>query len=365
MSLLRGYADDLQLMPWLQDHIWPAEAHLSDEIVSAGTRLAICEMIRSGCVFANDMYWFAPAVARAADEMGIRAAISIQTIETRGPGKNDPRNIAANKALENLPRAGDDQTRVFAVIAAHAIYTVCESTLRGLADQARAEDSFLHVHVSETAGEVETCRKLHRGLTPVAYLDGLGMIGPKTIMAHCVHLTDDDIKIIADRGAVIVENAQSNMKLASGMFRFKAAVEKGGCRAILGTDGASSNNSLSMFSEMKAAALLAKVESGDPTAAPAAKIYSMATREGARAFGLDAGEIRVGAAADFILLRPDALALVPGFNLTSDLVYAADTSCVDTVVCAGRVLMEHGVIPGEAEIIAAARAAAAALTRHA
>ena len=325
MSLLRGYADDLELMPWLQEHIWPAEAHLTDEIVYAGTRLAILELIRCGTVFAN-------------------------------PGHNDPKNIAANAALAGLPR--DSSSRVFATLAPHAIYTVCEQSLRDIAARAKAEDTFIHVHVAETRFEVETCMKEHGGRTPVAYLNDIGLLGPKTVMAHCVHLTDDDIRIIADTGAVICENQQSNMKLVSGLFPFKRAVEKGGCRASIGTDGASSNNSLSMFAEMKCAALAAKIESGDPTCAPAKTVYGLATRGGAQAFGLDAGEVRVGAAADFVILDPDRLPLVPGFNRTSDLVYAADPSCVDTVVCDGRVLMEGGVIPGEGEIIAAARAAA-------
>ena len=360
MNLLRGYADDLELMPWLQEHIWPAEAHLTDEIVYAGTRLAILELIRSGTVFANDMYWHAPAVARAAEEMGIRCAVSMQTIETGGPGRNDPKNIAANAALAGLPR--DASSRVFATLAPHAIYTVCEATLRDIAARAKAEDTFIHVHVAETRVEVETCMKEHGGRTPVAYLNDLGLLGPKTVMAHCVHLTDDDVRIIADAGAVICENQQSNMKLVSGLFPFRRAVERGKCRASIGTDGASSNNALSMFAEMKCAALAAKIESGDPTCASAETVYRLATRGGAQAFGLDAGEVRAGAAADFVILDPDRLPLVPGFNRASDLVYAADPSCVDTVVCAGRVLMEGGVIPGEAEIVAAARTAAASLT---
>ncbi len=357
MNLLRGFADDLELMPWLQEHIWPAEAHLTDEIVYAGTRLAILEMIRNGTVFANDMYWYAPAVARAAEEMGIRCAVSMQTIETGGPGRNDPKNIAANRALENLPRSA--ASRVFTTLAPHAIYTVCEHSLRELAARAKAEDTFLHIHVAETRCECETCKKEHGGRTPMAYLNDCGLLGPKTLMAHCVHLTDDDIKIVRDTGAVIVENQQSNMKLVSGLFPYARART---CRMALGTDGASSNNSLSMFAEMKCAALAAKIESGDPTAAPAPAIFRLATRGGAQAIGLDAGEIRVGAAADFSILNPDATPLVPGFNRTSDLVYAADSSCVDTVVCAGRTLMEGGVVPGEAEILAAARQAARELT---
>ncbi len=357
MNILRGYADDLELMPWLQEHIWPAEAHLTDEIVYDGTRLAILEMIKTGSVFANDMYWHAPAVCRAAEEMGIRLAVSMQTIETGGPGNNDPKNIASNKALESLPRNAEN--RIFATLCPHAIYTVCENSLRDLAARAKAEDTFIHMHVAETEFEVEACKKEHGGRTPIRYLNDLGILGPKTIMAHCVHLSDDDIKIIADTGAVICENQQSNMKLVSGLFPFERAVEKGGCRTVLGTDGAASNNSVSMLNEMKCAALAAKIESGKPTVAPASTIYRMATRGGAGAFGINAGEIKAGMEADFLILNPDATPLVPGFNNMSDLVYAADSSCIDTVVCRGRVLMEGGIVPGEKEIIAGARISAA------
>lgn len=361
MNLLRGYADDLQLMDWLQNHIWPAEAHLNDEIVYAGTRFAIMEMIRTGAVFANDMYWYAPAVARAAKDMGIRCAVSIQTIETGGPGKNDPINIAQNKLLENMSRSPDEM--VFATIAPHAIYTVSENSLKELAHKAKDENSFLHIHVAETIGEVENCKKEHGGRTPIEYLNDIGLLGPKTIMAHCVHLSDNDIKIIAGTGAVAVENAQSNMKLTSGMFPFKRAVEDGKIRTALGTDGACSNNSLSMFAEMKAASLLAKIESGEPTAGSADKILSMATSLGAGAFGLNAGRVEEGYLADMILLKADANCFIPGFNNVSDIVYAADTACVDTVICNGKILMQNGVIPDEEKIKEEAIIAAKKLCR--
>lgn len=354
MGLLRGRADDLPLMPWLRDCIWPAEARLDEESVYAGARLGMLELIRSGCVFANDMYWHAPAVARAANDMGMRCAVSIHYVETGGPGVNDPRNGPANAALERLPPSPSEGL-VFTTLAPHSIYMVCERTLREIAARARDEGRFVHVHVAETRGEVEECMRAHGGRTPVAYLDDVGLLGPKTVMAHCVHLSDDDVSRIADRGAVIVENQQSNMKLASGLFPFRRAVEKGGCRAAIGTDGAASNNSLSMFAEMKCAALAAKVESGDPTSGSAESVFRMATRGGADAFGIDAGEIRVGAAADFTLLKANAVPLVPGFSTASDVVYAADPSCVDAVVCNGRVLMEDGVVPGEDEIVREAR----------
>ena len=359
MNLLRGFADDLQLMDWLENHIWPAEAHLDDAIVYAGTRLSILEMIKSGTVFFNDMYWYAPAVLRAAEDMKLRAAIARQAIET-SPGVNNPTNVESNAALEAAIASCSD--RVFLTYAPHAIYTVCGDSLKAMHEKAAAENSYYHMHVAETRFEVEECRKAHGGLTPVAYLDSLGVLDERTIMAHCVHLTDADRALIAERGAVIVHNAQSNLKLASGFCELGKAL-KAKCRAILGTDGCCSNNSMSMFSEMKTAAILAKTVADDPTVASAAEILRMATVSGAAAFGIDAGVIAEGRLADAMLLDGGNSLLVPGFNPVSDLVYAADSSCVDTVICDGNVLMENRVVPGEDEIIAQARDVAAKLTR--
>ncbi len=359
MNLLRGFADDLQLMDWLENHIWPAEAHLNEAIVYAGTRLSILEMIKSGTVFFNDMYWYAPAVLRAAEDMKVRAAIARQSIET-SPGVNNPTNVENNVALEAA--IGGCSQRVFLTYAPHAIYTVCGESLKAIHDQAAERGEYYHMHVAETRAEVDTCRKAHGGLTPIAYLDSLGVLDSRTIMAHCVHLTDDDRAMIAARGAVIVHNAQSNLKLASGFCELGKALQAG-CRVILGTDGCASNNSMSMFSEMKTAALLAKAVANDPTVADASRMWQMATRDGAAAFGIDAGEIAEGRLADAMLLDGASSLLVPGFNFTSDLVYAADSSCVDTVICDGNVLMENRQVPGEAEIIAEARAAAKRLTQ--
>ena len=360
MNLLRGYADDLALMDWLQNHIWPAEAHLDDAIVYAGTRLSILEMIRSGTVFFNDMYWYAPAVLRAAEDMKVRAAVARQAIEL-SPGVNNPTNVESNARLESDIKSCSD--RVFLTYAPHAIYTVCGDSLREMHGKAADEKSFYHTHVAETRFEVETCKKLHGGMTPVEYLDSLGVLDGRTVMAHCVHLTDSDIRIIRERGSVIVHNAQSNLKLDSGFFPFRRAVEKGGCRTILGTDGCCSNNSMSMFSEMKAAALMAKTVADDPECAKAGLVWDMATRGGAEAFGIDAGAIAGGKLADCMLLDASSTFLVPGFNRASDFVYAADSSCVDTVICDGSVLMENRKVPGEDEIIAEAREAAARLVR--
>ncbi len=363
MTLLRGYADDMELHDWLERFIWPAEARLTPEDVYHGSRLAILEMLRSGTVFFNDMYWAPEATLRAVEEFGVRAAIGRLFIE-ESPGKVLQRNREGNAALEAAWRRSPARDRVLLTLAPHAVYTVSETTLRAVAEQAAAGAEYVHVHASETRREVEDCLRA-TGRTPVAWLDECGLLGPRTLLAHCVHLTPEDIARIRDRGAVVAHMPCSNAKLASGAFDFHAVSEEAGCRLSIGTDGCASNNSLSMFDEMKAAALSAKLRSGRPTCARDVDLWRIATRGGAEAFGLGGGLLAEGAAADLLLLAPDNPMLVPEHCLAANIVYAADSSCVESVVCAGRVLMEDRRVPGEEEIVAGARAAARRLVRSA
>lgn len=356
MTLLRGYADDMELFTWLNRYIWPAEARLKPDDIYHGTRLAILEMIRSGTLFFNDMYWHSEAALRAVEEMGVRAALGRLFIE-ESVGKISDRNISGNAALEARYHDSPARNRVLLTYAPHAIYTVSGETLREIAQQATAEGAFIHTHVAETRQEVTDCHKAH-DMSPVAWLDACGILGPKTVLAHCVHLTADDIALIRDRGATVVHMPWSNAKLASGQFDYRTVVEEGSCRFAIGTDGCASNNSLSMFGEMKAAALLAKLGANDPACAKDTSIWEAATRGGAAAFGLNAGIIAEGALADALLLNPDNPLLVPNHHLAANMVYSADSSCVDSAICAGRVLMENRHIEGEAEILAAARDAA-------
>ena len=351
MTLFRGYADDMELFKWLNEHIWPAEARLNEEDIYIGAKLAIVEMIKSGTVFFNDMYWQPLSTLRAARDMKVRAAIGLMTI--CGPdGELLPKCREDNERL--LAARSDLPERLIVNHAPHAIYTVSEKALRRIAAEVDEWKLRLHIHVSETAREVEDCRSAHGGMTPVEYLDQLGIIREGAVLAHCVHLTDRDREIIAARGAVIAHMPVSNMKLCSGSFDFPAAVKKG-CRVTIGTDGASSNNNLSMLDEMKFAALTAKLKTGDPTAGAAPEILRAATEVGASAFGIDAGVIAEGKLADALLIDLDQPCMVGDYSLTSNLVYSADPSVVDTVICDGEILMRERVIPGEAEIIAAAR----------
>ena len=352
MTLLRSFADDLRLFDWLENYVWPAEAKLTSEAIEAGIRLSVVEMLHSGTVFFNDHYWEPAITLKVAEDMGMRAAVGRFTLCTPD-GKINPRCTRGNAELLELYQDCPAKDRVELAYAPHAVYTVPGPILRELAEEQKSTGGLFHIHASETVQEVADCRKAH-GMTPVAWIDACGGLGPSTVLAHCVHVTPEDIALIRERGAAIVHNPCSNYKLASGQFPFHAIYEEGHCRVALGTDGCASNNNLSFFDEMKLAALNAKIQANDPTSCPAEAIWRIATREGAQAMGLDGGAIEVGRLGDAVLLNPKRACLTPLHNLAADIVYSADTSCVDAVICNGRPLMENGVVPGEEEILARA-----------
>ena len=350
MTLLRGYADDKELFTWLNDHIWPFEAKMTARDIYEGSRLAILEMIRSGTVFFNDMYWQSDETVRAASEMGIRACVGMTVTDFIGEAAIE----ATFERLATLKPGNwaDDAGLVRLTLAPHAVYTVCEKLWRRCADFARERGLLLHIHLAETRKEIADCVAAH-GKTPVRWLDSLGVLGENVIAAHVVHVDDEEISILRERGVVIAHNPCSNMKLASGTFRSQA-FSRAGCRVTIGTDGNASNNNLDMREETKFAALLAKV-SGDPEALPAEEALAWATRNGAEAFGIDAGVIAEGRLADAVLVDLNNERLVPSHNLISNWVYSADSRCIRDVICNGKFLMRSGVIEGEAEILDAVR----------
>lgn len=343
MSLLRGYADDMPLFKWLSEYIWPYEETLTAEDIRLGSRLAALEMIKSGTVFFNDMYFAIGETIDIVDKMGMRAAIGVTMMENHG--------LAVRAKKLDLISSWQDPTdgRVQITVAPHAIYTVGTDLLKLSADVARKAGIRLHIHLSETEQEVKDCVRDH-GTTPVRYLDSIGFLGSDVIAAHCVHVDDEEIAILAERGVTAVHNPCSNMKLSSGIFP-AGRFAQSGCRVAIGTDGCSSNNNLDMQEEMKFSALLAKCAS-TPETLPAPLALRWATSAGAEAFGIDAGTIAVGKLADALLVDLRSERLLPGHNLISDWVYAADSSCIDTVICDGRVIMRHRHVPGEEEILA-------------
>ena len=330
MTLLRGFADDMPLMKWLQEYIWPFEEKLTPEDVRHGSEIAIKEMVQSGTVFFNDMYFDVEETIDAVDRAGMRAAIGITVME------NHSKTVTEGK--KEFIRHWQDPTggRIRLVMAPHAIYTVGERKLRDCAEFAREHGMLLHIHLSETMSEVEGCQREH-GTTPVRYLDSIGFLGPDVIAAHCVHVDDEEAAILAERGVTVSHNPCSNMKLSSGIFPYRRMMQAG-CRLTLGTDGASSGNNLDLREAMKFAALLAKA-GGDPELLPAEEIFRWATRSGAKAFGIDAGVIAEGKLADCLLIDLSDIRMQPCHHLVSNFVYSADSRCIKHVLCDGRVIL--------------------------
>jgi len=348
MTLFRGSGGDLPLMPWLQERIWPVEAKLEADDVYWGTRLACAEMIRSGTTRFWDMYWQLEQTARAVADAGLRATIGEPLMDVNGDEA-----VMREAALASLDRLGAPGPRIGPALAPHAIYTVTENSLRWIAELAAERQVPVHIHLSETSQEVQDCVAAH-GERPAAYLDRLGLLTERTLLAHGVWLDPAELDLIAERGATVVTNPAANMKLAVGaVFPYPAAREAG-VAVGLGTDGAGSNDSLDLLADLKLFALAQKHAAADPTAIAAEDAWAVATGARAPLLGAAAAPLRPGADADFLLLRGDDSNLAIG-ELASNLVYAAAGAVVDTTVVAGRVLMRGGELPELEEIVARAR----------
>ncbi|HSS42919.1 MAG TPA: amidohydrolase [Solirubrobacterales bacterium] len=347
MTLFRGSGGDLPLMPWLEEKIWPVEAKLTDEDVYWGARLACAEMLRSGTTRFWDMYWHPAATARAVSDAGIRATIGAPLFDLHG----SPEQLRemAHRGLEELAGFGPEITPA---LAPHAIYTVSEESLAWIAELSAERDLPVQIHLSETEGEVQDCLAEH-GTRPAFYLDRLGLLSERTVLAHGVWLDPEELALIAERGATVVANPVANMKLAvGGVFPYPAA-RAAGVAVGLGTDGAGSNDSLDLLADLKTFALVQKHAAADPTAIEAGEAWAVAT--GALAPRLGATRLVPGAPADFLLLRAEAPELAIG-DLTADLVYAATGAVVDTAVVAGKALMRGGEIEDLEEIVVRAAA---------
>lgn len=352
MSLLKSVGDDKELFAWLSQDIWPREAKFDADIIYAGTKLAMLEMAKSGTVFFSDMYFEQAAIMKATAEIGLRAAVSIVGFDMFDPAQTKQKIAAIEKFLELENPAPELIKKVLAI---HSVYTVSSQLIEHTAKVARENNMMLHIHASETKKEVDDCIKEH-GCSPIAYLEKLGALSPRTILAHAVWLDDNDINIILKNNVKLVTNPASNYKLTSGMFQFDK-LSKAGCEIGIGTDGSASNNSLSMFDEMKLCALSAKMQASDPTAGKAKDIFAAATINGANIMGIDAGVIEVGKLADCMLVNLNNPLMFPAYNSISNLVYGADSSIVDTVICNGKIIMNNRSLPMESEIMVQAKAA--------
>lgn len=339
MTLMRGLADDLTLMDWLNQHIWPAEMkHVSEQFVYDGTRLACAEMLRGGVTCFNDMYFFPQAAARAARDAGMRAGLGLIVIEFPTPYAADAQDyLSKGLALRDELR---NEPLLSFCLAPHAPYTVSDKSLRQIATFASELDLPVHMHVHETVAEIEQSLKEH-GVRPLQRLADLGLLGPGLIAVHTVHLEPREIELFAQHGCHVAHCPSSNLKLASGLAPVRALLAAG-VNVALGTDGAASNNRLDMFAEIRLAALLAKGITGDATALPAWQALEMATLGAARALGLDSkiGSLRAGKFADLAAVRLDDIEASPCYDPLSHLVYAAGREQVSHVWVNGKLVLD-------------------------
>ena len=361
MTLLRGYADDMPLQEWLSGKIWPLEAHLTGDDVYYGTKLACLEMIRSGTVAFNDMYFFMERAADAVDEMGLRAVLAYGFIDLGSAEKREAEIRATEALVAHIKARGNP--RIQAAVGPHSVYTVSPEGLRWCAGFAREQGIGIHIHLSETEKEVDDCVAEY-GRRPAVHLDECGCLTPRTVAAHCCWLDEAECRLLGDRGAHASHNPASNMKLAVNRAMPYHWLKSSGTNVCLGTDGCASNNSLDLLEEMKFAALLQKFAWNSQTLLPAHEAIAMATSAGARALGTGPGTLTVGAPADIVLLNARATCNTPLHNTDSNTVYACNGGAVMTVLCQGRVLMHERVVPGEEEIIREAAAAAQALVER-
>lgn len=343
MALLRGLADDLPLMRWLHENIWPAEKIImGPDYVRAGSRLALAEMLRSGTTCFNDNYFFPDVTAEVAVAAGMRCVIGMPVIGFPTPWA-ETEDEYFRRGLEVQQRfIGEPLVRM--TFAPHAPYSVGDEAFRRIARLAEELDIPVHLHLLEAPGEIEASREAH-GLHPLDRMESLGLLGPRLLAVHMTQLATGDLPRLARAGVHVVHCPDSNMKLASGICPVAGLIDAG-VNVCIGTDGAASNNDLSLLAETRQTALLAKVFSGDPETVPAARALSMATLHGARALGMDdeIGSIEAGKQADLAAIRLDCIETQPVYDVISQIVYAAQDSQVTDVWVAGRrILRQRGL----------------------
>ncbi len=339
MTLFRGLADDLPLMVWLHDHIFPAESRITADMVYRGALLACAEMLLSGTTCFCDMYLFEEEVARAADQAGMRAVVGEVLYDFPSPcyGPLDKGFEYVNTMMAKW----ENHPLITVAVEPHATYTCAPELLTRAADLARTRKVPFVIHVAETSNEVNLIEEKY-GKTPVQFLADLGVLSPNVVACHCVHLTQEDRALLEKFNVKMAHCPESNMKLASGVAPIPVLLAEGIC-VSLGTDGCASNNDLDLFGEMNSAAKLHKVFSMNPEAVDAKTALKMTTINGAKALGLERqiGSLEVGKQGDIIVVDTQAPHMVPMYNPYSQLVYAARGSDVTTTIVNGRVLMEN------------------------
>ena len=351
MILLRGIHEDLSLYDWL-NNIWKIEARLDRDFIYWGTKAACLEMVKSGTTTFNDQYWFSPHARQAALDVGLRPVVSFIFLDSHNPELARKQREACLRLYE---RTLDWEGETPFAISIHSVYTVCQENILWANQFALDHGLKVHLHLAETRAEDEDCRHAHGGLSPTEYFEQLGILGPHVIAAHALHLSDSDVRILGDRHVNCVHNIDSNLKLASG-FRFRYnELRNAGANVCLGTDGAASANNMDMLEHMKNTALLQKAWRHNPAAMPLQELMDCATVNGARALGIDTGVIREGAWADLSLVDLNNTAFLSPGSLEANLVYAAHSDVISSVMVKGKWVMRDRHVPGEEEILEGAR----------
>ena len=351
MSLMRGIGEDIIFHDWL-DRIWDVESKIDEEYVYHATKVACLEMIKTGTTTFNDHYWHMPMAHKAAVEMGLRPVLAYVVCDRNDPEESERQKIQCRQMYEETMTWNDHS--VFA-IAIHAIYSVREEMILWSVGFARRHGLKIHIHVSETRKEVEDCKAQHDGMSPVEYLDSLGALGPDVIAAHTLWLSDNDVRILGERGVTCVHNVNSNLKLASGYRFMYNELRDAGANICLGTDGCASSNNLDMLETMKTSAMIQKAWRDDPSAMPLDELVAMATVNAGKALDLEIGRIEEGALADILIVDTQNYNFLSPGSFEANLVYSAHSDCIDSVICNGKFVMRGRVVPGEREILEEAK----------
>lgn len=351
MSLMRGIEEDVPLSAWIE-RIWDVESRIDGDFVYWGTKVAALEMIRTGTVTFNDQYWHLPLARKAAVEMGIRPVVSYVVLDHALKEEAARQREQCERFYEES--LGWNDGGIFAM-AFHAVYSVSEEMILWSSEFARKHNLKLHIHLSETEKEVLDCKSAHGGLSPVAYLDRLGILDSNVIAAHTLWLDDNDVEILGRHRVNCVHNINSNTKLASG-YRFRYnELRDAGANVCIGTDGCASSNNLDMLEAMKTSALFQKSWRNDPKALPLEELVNLGTANGARALGIDTGRIEEGALADICIVNTEnSFFLSPG-SFLSNFIYSAHSDCIESVISGGRFVMRDRKVCGEREILENAR----------
>lgn len=351
MTLMRGIGEDMRLENWL-DHIWAIEAKLDATFIYWGTKVACLEMIKTGTTTFNDQYWFSPTAHLAAAEMGLRDAVSYVFLDHFKPDEAARQKEQCIKMHETVK--GWDSRSIF-TIGIHSVYTNSEETILWATDYARKHGMKIHIHLGESEKEDLDCKAAHGGLSPVEYLDSLGVLGPDVIAAHTLWISEKDIEILGKRHVNCVHNINSNAKLSSG-YKFKwKELSDAGANVCIGTDGCASSNNLDILEAMKTTALFQKAWRKDPSEMPLPKLLQMATENGAKAFNLNTGQIREGYDADIQIVDTDNSFFLSPAPFLANYIYSAHSDCISSLISGGRFVMRDRKVIGEKEILKGAR----------